>query len=204
MNMTERIAYAITSSGKLPRDLAKEMGVSVARISQLKSGSGGIKAENLFAMARATGCAAQWIAEGTGDPHGQESNDTQPHFIHGLDSTTNPPLPFDRQWLERLGLVPEHLKYVCWLEDTMTPTLQDSDVLLLDETQTSPVNRGVYMIQRPHGGRTVKRLLQTMTSGWIIRSDKEDKRLYPDEVIQEEDLPDLHILGRVVWRGGRI
>lgn len=207
--MTERIAYAITSSGKQPRDLAREMGVSVARISQLKSGSGGIKAENLFAMARATGCSAEWIAEGVGAPHGHDDNRLQPVFVNsfysdGQSGIDDAPLPFDRAWLERIGANPENVKYVCWLEDTMSPTLQETDVLLLDESQTVPTNRGIYLIQRPHGGYTVKRLLQTMTSGWIIRSDREDKRLYPDEIIQEDEIQDLKVAGRIIWRGGKI
>lgn len=206
MNTTERIAYAITSSGKLPRDLAKEMGVSEARISQLKSGAGGIKAENLFTMARATGFSAQWIAEGVGSPRTNDPAQPMPVFIHSLygDPSAQPPLPFDGQWLERLGLDPKHLKFLCWLEDTMSPTLQEADVLLVDEHQTTPVNRGVYLIQRPHGDFTVKRLMQTMTSGWIIRSDKEDRRLYPDEIVDESSIGDLKIAGRIVWRGGGV
>lgn len=217
MNMSERIAYALSTSGKQPRDLAKEIGISVARISQLKAGSGGIKAENLFAFARATNCSPRWLAEGVGKPK-DENNPLQDFTIIPQYSAKGAAgngylndnvealsgLVFKRDWLNRMRLKEQNLKVIYAQGSSMEPTLADGDVLLLDESQTEPSNRRVYAITRPDGELIIKRLMLTMTNGWIIRSDNEDKRQYPDEVASDTEIGHLRIAGRIVWHGGAL
>lgn len=215
MNMSERIAFALSTSGKQPRDLAKEIGISVARISQLKSGSGGIKAENLFSFARATKCSPRWLAEGIGNPTDTESQlqdfTTIPFYSakgttfsnHQNDSSSPPDgLVFKRDWLNHMQLQIQSLKVAYAQDSSMEPTLASGDVLLIDESQTEPSNRRIYAILRPDGELIIKRLVLTMTSGWIIRSDHEDKRQYPDETASDSTIGHLNILGRVVWHAG--
>lgn len=217
MKMSERIAIAIVSSGKQPRDLAKEIGISVARISQLKSESGGIKAEHLFAFARATGFSPRWIAEGVGDPKivGPEENDyavISQYTAKGAAGNgylndhveVKGGLVFKRDWLARMGLKEKFLKVIYTEGSSMSPTLADGDVLLLDESQTEATNRRIYAMLRPDGELIIKRLVRTMTNGWIIRSDNEDKRLYPDEVASDTEIGHLKIEGRIVWHGGAL
>lgn len=217
MNMSERIAYALSTSGKQPRDLAKEIGISAARISQLKAGSGGIKAENLFAFARATNCSPQWLAEGVGKPKdtnsplqdftiipqytvkGSAGNGYLNDNVEALSG-----LVFKRDWLNRMRLKEQSLKVIYTQGSSMEPTLTDGDVLLLDESQTEPSNRRIYAITRPDGELIIKRLMLTMTNGWIIRSDNEDKRQYPDEVASDDEIGHLRIAGRIVWHGGAL
>lgn len=217
MNMSERIAYALSTSGKQPRDLAREIGISVARISQLKAGSGGIKAENLFAFARATNCSARWLAEGAGKPEDGGSTPAQDFTIippysprasgNGqLNDNAGAPcgLVFKREWLNQMNLEERNLKVIYNQGGSMVPTLADGDMLLLDESQTEPSNRRIFAISRPDGELTIKRLVLTMTNGWIIRSDNEDKRQYPDEIASEQEIRHLHIAGRIVWHGGAL
>lgn len=212
MNMSERIALAITSSGKLPRDLAKEIGISVARISQLKAGLGGIKAENLFAFARSTGFSPQWLAEGVGEQKQSEAARANHAVISfykkpgddGLSINGYQTITLDKVWLKSLGLDEPSLKFVRSPDDTMEPTLHEGDILLIDEGQTDPVDGAIYVLLRMDGETIIKRLSRTMTSGWIIRSDHQDKRHYPDEVVSESEISNLRIAGRVVWHGGAL
>lgn len=67
MNRHERIAHAIKHSKKLKKDIARECDVSPSAVTQWVTGdSKGLKPENLFALARATGVSAEWLADGTG------------------------------------------------------------------------------------------------------------------------------------------
>ncbi|WP_178125612.1 S24 family peptidase [Pseudomonas sp. FSL R10-0765] len=217
MNMSERIAFALNSSGKQPRDLAKEIGISVARISQLKAGTGGIKAENLFAFARATHCSPRWLAEGVGKPK-EDDNPLKDFTIIPQYSAKGAAgngylnenveklsgLVFKRDWLNRMRLKEQNLKVIYTQGSSMEPTLADGDVLLIDESQIEPSNRRIYAITRPDGELIIKRLMLTMTNGWIIRSDNEDKRQYPDEIASDNEIGHLRIVGRVVWHGGAL
>lgn len=67
MTRHERIAHAIKHSKKLKKDIARECGVSPSAVTQWVTGdSKGLKPENLFALARATGVSAEWLADGAG------------------------------------------------------------------------------------------------------------------------------------------
>lgn len=87
---------------------------------------------------------------------------------------------------------------------SMEPTVCDGDVVLLDESQTQARDRRIYALRKPDGELIIKRLIQSLTGGWIIRSDNEDKRAYPDQPVSDADLEQLCIVGRVVWHGGAL
>lgn len=67
MNRHERIAKAITASGKKKGEIAAECGVANSAVTQWISGeSKSLRPENLYALARATGFRAEWLAIGEG------------------------------------------------------------------------------------------------------------------------------------------
>lgn len=213
----ERIAYAIENSPKKGRVLARACGLSDSRITQLTQGTGSLKAENLFLFARATGFSARWLAEGVGDMHeGENLEDGHvliPQFTakgsagpgHTNDHVeVRGGLMFKRDWLARMGLKEQNLKVIYSTGMSMFPTIADEDVLLIDEGQRAPLNGRIYAIQRPDGDISIKRLVQTLTNGWIIRSDNEDKRTYPDESATDSELGHLLVIGRVVWHAGAL
>ncbi|OPB08178.1 LexA family transcriptional regulator [Pseudomonas synxantha] len=214
---TERITYAISKCGKKASVLAAESGLSAARISQLAQGDGSLKAENLFLFARATGFSAQWLAEGIGDMYEAdalaESHVLIPQFTakgsagsghtnHHVEIRGG--LMFKRDWLTRMGLREKNLKVIYCAGMSMFPTITDEDVLLIDEAQREPLNGRIYAIQRPDGDISIKRFVHTLTNGWIIRSDNEDKRAYPDENATDTDIGHLLIIGRAVWHAGAL
>ena len=219
MNLSERIAHAINSCGKKPGVIAKEAGVSAARISQLADPAlgSGIKAELLYPLARATGYSPQWLAEGVGPqrPVSPEEEDLAmiPAYT-AKGSAGNGYLndhveviggiAFRRDWLRQQGLKEPALRIIRNHGISMWPTLGDDDILLLDESQSEPRSGGIYAILRPDGELIIKRLVHTLTNGWLIRSDNGDKMAYPDEVAQDTEIGHLRIVGRVVWHGGSL
>ncbi|MDH0046303.1 MULTISPECIES: LexA family protein [Pseudomonas] len=67
MERYERIAKAIAASGKRKSEIAAACGVSSSAVSQWVSGeSKSMKPENIYALAKATGFHAKWLAIGEG------------------------------------------------------------------------------------------------------------------------------------------
>lgn len=225
MNRPERIAAAIKHSKKLKKVIAKECGVTGSAVTQWVTGdSKSMKPENLFALAAATGVSAEWLANGTGQmvdasteniygsPSEKDYALIPQYKAHGScgDGYLNDHvevtegLVFKRDWLARMKAKPEHLRIIYAEGDSMEPYVFDGDVVLFDSSKIEPKDRQAYVLRRPDGGIIIKRLIQQITGGWLIRSDNTDKSKYPDEQVTEDALHDLSIIGRVIWRGGEM
>lgn len=113
-------------------------------------------------------------------------------------------LVFKRAWLARMGLRERNLHVIYVQGHSMEPTVCDGDVVLLDESQTTPRDGRIFAILKGDGELIIKRLIQSLTGGWLIRSDNEDKRAYPDQPVSDSDIDQLQIVGRVVWHGGAL
>lgn len=113
-------------------------------------------------------------------------------------------LVFKRAWLARMGLRDRHLHVIYVQGHSMEPTVCDGDVVLLDESQKTPRDGRIFAILKADGELIIKRLIQAVTGGWLIRSDNDDKRAYPDQPISDSDIDHLQIVGRVVWHGGAL
>jgi len=124
------------------------------------------------------------------------------HMNHHVE--VNGGLAFKRDWLHRHGLNPSNLHVIYAKGMSMEPTILDGDVVLMDASQTEPHHGKVYVIRRPDGELLIKRLVHSITGRWIIRSDNDDKRSFPDEEIAGADVENLAILGRIVWHGGML
>lgn len=113
-------------------------------------------------------------------------------------------LVFKRAWLARMGLRERNLHVIYVHGHSMEPTVCDGDVVLLDESQTAPRDGRIYAILKGNGELIIKRLIQSITGGWLIRSDNDDKRTYPDQPVTDSEIDHLQIVGRVVWHGGAL
>lgn len=75
MDRHERIARAIQLSGKKKGEIAAACGVANSAVTQWITGeSKSLKPENLYALAKATGFRAEWLAIGEGPEKEPESN----------------------------------------------------------------------------------------------------------------------------------
>ena len=113
-------------------------------------------------------------------------------------------LVFKRDWLRRMNSKPENLYVIYAHGDSMEPYIFEGDVVLFDTSQTEPKDKQVYVIRRPDGGTSIKRLIQQLSGTWLIRSDSPDKAENPDEPVSDTSIHSMPILGRVIWRGGGI
>lgn len=103
---------------------------------------------------------------------------------------------FGRAWLRRQGLDPRRLSAIAVDGDSMEPMLRDGDEILVDATPR-PLRDGVHVV-RVDGALLVKRL-ETGRPGLVVL--KSDNPAYdPIELAPGE----VEVVGRVVWKGGRL
>lgn len=105
-------------------------------------------------------------------------------------------LRFSRRWLAQQGFEPAVLTVIAVEGDSMEPTLHDGDEILVDRTPR-PLRAGIHVV-RIDGVLLVKRL-EPAAAGHV--------RVISDNAAygrREHALADVEVVGRVVWKGGRI
>lgn len=110
-------------------------------------------------------------------------------------------LRFSEGWLRELGLQPGALAALSVAGDSMDPTLADGDEILVARADVQFGGRlrdGIHVIRRD-GTLLVKRLLFEREGRVSVISDN---KAYPSEA--DVSLEEVEVLGRVVWKGGRI
>lgn len=124
--------------------------------------------------------------------------DDNPHVeIRGV-------MAFKSSWLRANNLNQRHLDVIYANGHSMEPTINDGDVLLVDESKIEPKDGQIFAMQSATKGTIVKRLVKSDIDGWIIRSDNSDKTRYGDEILRDGEINEVRIIGRVVWRGGML
>lgn len=103
---------------------------------------------------------------------------------------------FARRWLRQQGLDPARLSAILVEGDSMEQTLRDGDEILVDTAPRAPRD-GVHVV-RVDGLLLVKRLETGRPGAIVLRSDNsayDPIELSPGEV---------EVVGRVVWKAGRL
>ncbi|WP_039393193.1 LexA family transcriptional regulator [Novosphingobium sp. MBES04] len=103
---------------------------------------------------------------------------------------------FSMRWLRAMGLQPGNLAMIAVLGDSMEPTLRDGDEILVDQGQRG-LRDGIHVV-RVDGTLLVKRVETGRPGVVALRSDN------PAYGVIECRPEDVAVVGRVVWKGGRI
>lgn len=103
---------------------------------------------------------------------------------------------FTRRWLRGQGLDPQRLSAIAVVGDSMEPVLHDGDEILVDEVPR-PFRDGIHVV-RVDGLLMVKRLEAGPTGLVTLKSD--NTAYDPIELAPEA----VEVIGRVVWKGGRL
>lgn len=119
--------------------------------------------------------------------------------IHDFEEVDNR-RAFDREWMQQEGLDATHCKLIDVKGDSMSPTLEDGETILVNTRDRTKVHNKVYALIGEDGIR-VKRLLQRADRTWEIHSDNPMKHLYPTEPFIEGKVA---IWGRVRWHAGTL
>lgn len=105
-------------------------------------------------------------------------------------------LRFSARWLRQQGLEPGMLSVIEVEGDSMEPTLRDGDEILVDRSPR-PLRSGLHVI-RLDDVLLVKRLEPGPAGTLRVISDN------PAYARMERPMAEVSVLGRVVWKGGRI
>lgn len=105
-------------------------------------------------------------------------------------------LRFSARWLRSMGLRPEMLSAITVSGDSMEPTLRHGDEILVDRNW-QPLRDGIHVV-RLDDAVLVKRLGMQGAGRIVLLSDNPAYR--PIEC----GLDEAAVIGRVVWKGGRI
>lgn len=119
----------------------------------------------------------------------------------GPGATAAEEIPFDafrfsRRWLRENGLEPAQLSAIRVMGDSMDPLLRDGDEILVDRTPRT-FREGVHVVRL--GEALHVKLLQAVPPD-RLRLISKNAAYEPVEVA----MSDVDVVGRVVWKGGRI
>ena len=103
---------------------------------------------------------------------------------------------FSRRWLREQGLEPAQLSSIRVLGDSMDPLLRDGDEILVDRTPRA-FREGVHVVRL--GEALHVKLLQAVPPD-RLRLVSQNAAYPPVEVA----MADVDVVGRVVWKSGRI
>ncbi len=197
--------------GNATRDeMAARLGISRNTLARYEQGERLPDAAVLARVCAATGADAGWLLNGEAGVGALNDEfalvplySVEVSAGFGAEIDQEDPvsrLAFRHDWLSQMGLRATHVVAVTAKGDSMEPTLDDGDLLLVDTAQRTLVNDAVYVI-RQESLLYVKRLQRLFDGGVRINSDN---TAYAPEVIPAERVRQLAVIGRVVWAGGRL
>lgn len=104
-------------------------------------------------------------------------------------------ISFERTFLRSLGATPDWCKIIGARGDSMTPTIPDGALIVVDHSQTEVVN-GWISVVNVGGDLLVKRVRRRLDGTVELVSDNP---IYPVETIGSDRIDQLTIIGRVVY-----
>ncbi len=219
--LRERIAEALAARNMTAADLARACDVRPPSVSAWLSGdTKSLRAEVLLKASRALGVSPEWLATGAGTRLDASEPRTEyqaaPDMVEipiynaraaAGDGAVNDravmigSLTFKRASLERRGLNWRDLGTVYVDGDSMSPRIEDGDVVIYDRTK-STLRHGEIYVLRYDDELLVKRLHKSADGAVILVSDNDRDPRYAPRAIPPDRISDLTIVGQVVWMGG--
>jgi transcriptional regulator with XRE-family HTH domain len=102
-------------------------------------------------------------------------------------------IPYSRQLLRRYGVNPEHAHALTNRGDSMFPTIEDGQVILIDRSVRQVRQDAIYVVSIDQDLR-VKRIQKSMGGALTLKSDNP---AYEAELLSATDAAKLKIEGRV-------
>lgn len=111
-------------------------------------------------------------------------------------------LAFRRDWVRReLRTEPKNLVLISVRGDSMAPTLEAGDVILVDSAHVRVETNAIYAFVSDEQGLRVKRLQRRDDGSMVVKSDNP---AYEPEVLSKRQAAGMVVTGRVVWMGRRL
>lgn len=167
-------------------------------------------------IAKAVGVDIGWLASGEGEPFPKSqqaalSGDDAYAYVPLYDARCSAgsgawnersrvlvQLSFTRYSLRKKGLSPANLACLRVDGDSMLGLLDDGDTVMIDQNRSALEGEGVYVVMLDDH-LYAKRLQRQFDGSVLIISHNP---AYKEMMVPRDRLPELQIIGRVVWAGG--
>lgn len=207
-HLVSRLRTQMLRRGLNPKTLAERANVGRSFVYDILSGkSTNPTSSKISAVAEELGVSVQYLLRGVhaGIAEGQRewSDVVEISTLQVEDSVSGSmvvtvgqkerPYYYRGQWVkDHLGVRAEDLRVITVSGDSMSPTLTEGDVVLIDLTKRNPTPAGVFVLF--DGVGLVTKRLEVIASGKAsVMSDNKQYSSYEAEFV------DLNIIGKVVW-----
>jgi phage repressor protein C with HTH and peptisase S24 domain len=204
--------------------LARATGVSPSAFRKWLKGEAEPSRDRLVALATTAGVSVAWLAQGEGPEPDLVSLDARAHSpnLSGADKAQFLLLPkvaavavaagsgqqpvdgatefigFRHDWLRTtFNRRAEDVILETAVGDSMAPQIGNGDLLLVDTTDQTVRNFGIYVLE-VRDERLVKRVQRKFDGSLILISD--NNRYQPEEIAPDA-AREIRVVGRVIWRG---
>jgi phage repressor protein C with HTH and peptisase S24 domain len=225
----ERLQIILTHWPSADR-LARSMGVSPSAFRKWLKGEAEPSRERLVALAHAAGVGVAWLAEGegpepvfepmAGNRRRQGVRETSNEMdwsefvllprraeaaaagsVTPVAPSGNAFMALRHDWVRSVcGVEPGKLVLETAIGESMTPTIRDGNTLLIDSSDQTFRNFGIYVLEI-NGQRLVKRVQRKHDGTLVLISDNS---AYQADAVDKESADDVSVVGRVVWAGGTV
>lgn len=209
--------------------LARAAGISPSAFRKWLRGEAEPSRERLIAFADTAGVPIAWLVRGEGvQPSlhrapsratGDEAGAAESDLLRGYVALPRRPaaaaagagkpadehvvefLAFRHDWLRtNFDMQPQDVLLITAIGDSMEPGIGEGDLLLVDTRQTAFTEFGIYVFEA-RGERLVKRVQRKFDGTLFIISDN---AIYQPEIISAKLAEEISVVGKVVWRAGRL
>ncbi|MCC6006792.1 MAG: LexA family transcriptional regulator [Rhodobacteraceae bacterium] len=215
--MHERMRARTRQLGMSVAELARAAGVNRSFVYDILRGRSQVpNLEKLTRLAAALKVEVEWLLTGKGGLSGDDPIDAGYHnefvaiqhvgarpamgggTVIETENTPGRDFHFRRAWIRnRLKAAPSMLRVMSVQGDSMLPTLEDGDVILVDMNLRNPAPPGIFVLHDGMG-LVAKRLEHVpMSDPPRVRIISDNPRYSPYECTADE----VNIVGRVRWYG---
>lgn len=216
MALGSRVKEIREQKGISQAQLAEKVGISQTAIHLLEQRDSR-SSKFLVEIANALGISPSWLSQGhEGITFSEEQTPTDDDYvlIPQYDAsaacgkgqlndyvTVKGGLAFRRDWIRSMGWQTPNLYVLYAVKDSMSPTINNGAIVLVNTLETQPRSGSLYLISW-YGEERIKRVFKDGNTVYRFSSDNPNKAQFPDERVDLSESADVSILGRVVWQAG--
>lgn len=215
-NVGQRIEEVREELGITKTKIWKGAGLTSGIYSQWLDGSK-LSAENLYKVSKILGVNPSWLQTGKGEKYlNQQKNVIAEITSNAIDlpllnvagsmgSGNHEPdqelvidmLRVTKTWVDKsLGNISSlsNLAFIHAIGDSMAPTFNDGDILLVDTGNKEPRADNIYVL-KAHGRLFIKRIRQRLDGSYEVSSDNPSVKTV--DILNGDH--EVMIMGRIVW-----
>lgn len=207
----EYVRHVLEAKRWSAADLARHAGVSHSTINRpltVADWPNALSRRTIDAIHKASGIdPADFVESAAASLPSRGSDDLVPVYNVAASAGPGALIDWEEAVVERLAFPPDYLRKVTSANpkdlaiigvkgDSMTPTLADNDVVMIDTSKRDLSFDGLFVLRDGGASLLVKRIGRGSRRGTVKLIS--DNRAYDP---QERDIGEIEVIGKVVWRG---